>query len=241
MFIVIQRQIHVETDVELKVKEYEDTPDDDAEYFSTFIIEHEANSNGTFTVFVSPYSTEQESIMCEVPSKFTVDFEGLKEIYKDPAKFILDYVVKFDERYEVSKDDDDEDEEVPKVEDKSFDHVDLNKMSTLYKMPMGCTAVQYTNKDGITEDIIVYFTSKHKVTEEDVKLLDLALGAGNYRLLSAKEAKTYIKAKDKALNAEEKLGRLKKDELEKPEPNEQQSSPNPFDMLFNMFYKNDNE
>jgi len=240
MFIVIQRQIHVDTDVELKVKEYEDTPDDDAEYFSTFIIEHEANSNGTFIIFVSPYSTEQESIMCEVPSKFTVDLEGLKEIYKDPAKFILDYVVKFDERYEISKDDDDKDDEVPKIEDRSFDNVDLNKLSTLYKMPMGFTAVQYTNKDGITEDIIVYFTSKHKVTEEDVKLLDLALGTGNYRLLSAKEAKAYIKAKDKALNAEEKLSHLKKDKLEKPEPNEQQSA-NPFDMIFNMFYKNDDK
>lgn len=241
MFIVIQRQIHVETDVELKVKEYEDTPDDDAEFFSTFIIEHEANSNGTFTVFVSPYSTEQESIMCEVPSKFTVDFEGLKEIYKDPAKFILDYVVKFDERYEVFKDDDeDEDEEVPKVENRSFDHVDLSRMSTLYEMPMGFTVVQYTNKDGVTEDIIAYCTAKRKVTEEDVKLLDLALGTGNYRLLSAKEAKAYIKARDKALNAEEKLARLKKDELEKPDVNEQQSAPNPFDMLFNMF-KNGNE
>lgn len=242
MFIVIQRQIHVDTDVELKVKEYEDTPDDEAQYFSTFIIEHEANSNGTFTVFVSPYSTEQDSIMCEVPSKFTVDFEGLKEIYKDPAKFILDYVVKFDERYEISKDDDDEDdEEVPKVEDRSFDHVDLSRMTTLYEMPMGFTVVQYTNKDGITEDIIAYCTAKRKVTEKDVKLLDLALGAGNYRLLSAKEAKAYIKARDKALNAEEKLARLKKDELEKPEPTEQQSTSNPFDVLFNMFYKNDDK
>lgn len=232
MFIVIQRQIHVDTDVELKVKEYEDTPDDDAEYFSTFIIEHEANSNGTFTVSVYPYSIEQESIMCEVPSKFTVDFEGLKEIYKDPTKFILEYVVKFDERYEISKDDNDEDEGIPKVEDRSFDYVNFNRSTTLYRIPMGFTVVQYTNPDGITEDIIAYCTAKRKVTEEDVKLLDIALGVGNYRLLSEKEAKAYIKAKDKELNAEDELDRLKKDELEKPESNKQPATPNPFDKLF---------
>lgn len=237
MFIVIQRHMHVDTDVEIKVKEYEDTPDDDAEYFSTFIIEHEANGNGTFTVCVFPYSIEQESIMCEVPSKFTVDFEGLNEIYKDPTKFILDYVVKFDERYEVSKDD----EDVPKVEDRSFDYVNFNRSTTLYRIPMGFTVVQYTNPDGITEDIIAYCTAKRKVTEEDVKLLDLALGVGNYRLLSEKEAEAYIKAKDKELNADEKPDRLKKDKLEKPEPYEQSSTQNPFDKLFNMFYKNDNE
>lgn len=205
MFIIIQRQIHVNTDIDLKVKEYEDTSDDDAEYFNTFIIEHEANSNGTFTVSVSPYSTEQESIMCEVPSKFTVDYEGLKEIYKDPAKFILDYVVKYDERYEVS----DDCEEVVDGDFVEFDHVDLSRNSTLYKLPQGFTVTQFTNKDGKTEDIIVYSNNCKDATDEDIKLLDLALGKDNYRLLPTKLAKAYIKKKERA---------LEKEELEKPAP-----------------------
>ena len=205
MFIIIQRQIHVNTDIELKVKEYEDTPDDDVEYFNTFIIEHEANSNGTFTVSVSPYSTEQDSIMCEVPSKFTVDYEGLKEIYKDPAKFILDYVVKYDERYEVS----DDCEEVADGDFMEFDHVDLSRKSTLYELPQGFTVTQFTNKDGKTEDIIVYSNDCKTATDEDIKLLNLALGEGNYRLLPTKLAKAYIKKKERI---------LEKDELEKPSP-----------------------
>lgn len=205
MFIIIQRQIHVNTDIELKVKEYEDTPNDDVEYFNTFIIEHEANCNGTFTVSVSPYSTEQESIMCEVPSKFTVDYEGLKEIYKDPAKFILDYVVKYDERYEIS----DDCEEVSDGDFMKFDHVDLSKKSTLYKLPPGFTVTQFMSKDGKTEDIIVYNDDCKAATDEDIKLLDLALGKGNYRLLPAKLAKAYIKKKERI---------LEKDELEKPSP-----------------------
>ncbi len=232
MFVAIQRQIHVDIDVELKVKEYEDDIDDNAQYFDTFIIEHEANSNGTFTVSVSPYSYDQESIMCEVPSKFTVDYEALLEIYKDPAKFILDYVVKFDERYSINKEETEGDNiEVPEVPNKKFDHVDLTKYSKLYEIPMGFTVVQYTAADGTTEDIIAYCTENRDVTDEDIKLLDLALGNGNYRLLSSKVAKAYIKAKDKALNAAEKVANLKKEELEKPDPSKRRS-PNPFDMLF---------
>lgn len=178
--------------------------------------------------------------MCEVPSKFTVDYEALLEIYKDPAKFILDYVVKFDERYSINKEETGGDNiEVPEVPNKQFDHVDLTKYSKLYEIPLGFTVVQYTAPDGTTEDIIAYCTENRDVTDEDIKQLDLALGNGNYRLLSSKVAKAYIKAKDKALNAAEKVANLKKEELEKPDPSERRPSPNPFNMLFGMFNNND--
>ena len=56
MFVVIQRPIHVDIDVDLEVKDFEDDSDADAQFFNTFIIDHEVISNGVFTVMVSPYS-----------------------------------------------------------------------------------------------------------------------------------------------------------------------------------------
>lgn len=206
MFVVIQRPIHVDIDVDLEVKDFEDDSDDDAQFFNTFIIEHEVISNGVFTVMVSPYSYDQDSIMCEVPSRFTVDYEALKEIYNDPAKFILDYVVKFDERYKIT-------ESGLLSDDMKFEQIDLNSKSLLYKLPYGFKVVKYSipNKDVI--DIIVYnyIEDDYITTEEDITLLDLALGAGNYRLMSKPDAEKCIEDNDKRIG-------LLKEELEKPLP-----------------------
>lgn len=200
MFVIIQRPVHVDIDEELEVRAFEDTPDDDAEYFNTFILEHEAIGNGVFTVMISPYSYDQDSIMCEEPSKFTVDYEALVEIYKDPAKFILEYVVKYDERYKISND------------NVRSQRVDL--CGCLDKIPRGFTVTQYISKDGAVDETVVYNDiPKHEITAEEIAVLDEILGQGNYTVFSSpKEAKAYIKKRDDELDAEEDEARKKKDD-----------------------------
>jgi hypothetical protein len=152
MFVVIQRPVHVDIDEELEVRAFEDTPDDDAEYFNTFILEHEAAGNGVFTVMISPYSYDQNSIMCEEPSKFTVDYEALVEIYKDPAKFILEYVVKYDERYKIS--------------DNNIRSQRVDLCGCLDKIPCGLTVTQYISKNGAVAETVVYNDiPKHEIQQ----------------------------------------------------------------------------
>lgn len=198
MFVVIQRPVHVDIDEMLEVRAFDDTPDDDAEYFNTFILEHAATGNGVFTVMISPYSYDQDSIMCEETSKFTVDYEALVEIYKDPAKFILEYVVKYDERYKISDD------------NIKSQRTDL--FGCLDKLPRGFTVTQYISKNGAVDETVVYNDiPKHEITAEEIAVLDEILGQGNYTVFSSpKDAKAYIKKRDAELDAEEDEARKKK-------------------------------
>ena len=104
MFIAFQNCIHVDLDVMLKVKEAINTPDEDAQYFDTFILEHRPAGNGLFDVMISPWSYDQNTIMCDKPSAFTVNRLGLEMIMEDPSQFIFDYVLRMDERYKLDDD-----------------------------------------------------------------------------------------------------------------------------------------
>lgn len=232
MFVIIQRAIHVTTDMLLEVKQYEDDSNDDAEFFDTFIIEHEAIGNGIFTVSVSPYSYDQESIMCEAPSKFTVDYEALQDIYKDPAKFILDQVVKYDERYSLSDDTDHSkdiisDMNLPEINmsDVNIKPISISDMFKLDHMPAGCNVVSYSNKDGEVTDVIIYSDDpKFTFTDEQKMKFDEIYGVGKYKIMDTKEARRYIKQKEKALDKEN-------EEYCKAHPDEAKNF-NPFDIFF---------
>jgi hypothetical protein len=136
--------------------------------------------------------------MCEETSKFTVDYEALVEIYKDPAKFILEYVVKYDERYKIS--------------DNNIKSQRTDLFGCLDKLPRGFTVTQYISKNGVVDETIVYNDNpKHEITAEEVVALDEILGQGNYTVFSSpKDAKAYIKKRDAELDAEEDEARKKK-------------------------------
>lgn len=196
MIVITQRPVHVETDKLLSVRQYEDDNPDDAEFYDTFIIEHECVGNGMFKVSVSPYSYEQDSIMCEVPSAFTVDFEALKEIYEHPADFILNQVLKYDARYELF---DDSDNSIHQNESKCDDIDPFN----IDDLPPGCNMVSYINPNGHIDDIIIYSDDPKFVFTNEQKLkLDEKYGVGNYRIMDTKSAKLFIKQRDKELDKE---------------------------------------
>lgn len=223
MFVVIQRPVHVDIDEELEVRAFEDTPDDDTEYFNTFILEHEAAGNGVFTVMISPYSYDQNSIMCEEPSKFTVDYEALVEIYKDPAKFILEYVVKYDERYKIS--------------DNNIRSQRVDLCGCLDKIPCGFTVTQYISKNGAVDETVVYNDiPKHEITAEEIAVLDEILGQGNYTVFSSpKDAKAYIKKRDDELDAAEEDEAKKKEDSVKEDVKSHDESW--ADKVIRTFYK----
>lgn len=199
MIVITQRPIHVDTDKLIAVRQYEDTDPADTEFYDTFIIEHECVGNGMFKVSVSPYSYDQESIMCEIPSAFTVDFDALKDIYEHPSDFILNQVLKYDARYELSDDFDDR----MCGQDQNTDKTDLINTDpfNLDDIPPGSTVVSYMDKDGRLEDVVIYSDDpKYVFTNEQKLKFDEKYGVGNYRIMDAKAAKLYIKQREKELD-----------------------------------------
>ena len=50
---------------------------------------------------ISPWSYDQNTVMCSQPSAFTVNRLGLELVMEDPSQFIFDYVLTMDERYKL--------------------------------------------------------------------------------------------------------------------------------------------
>ena len=158
------------------------------------------------TFWQAPYSSEDFYGSCDdeaLPENLNIKFGATRGCIVDDN---YDYVVKFDERYKIA-------ESGLLSDDMKFEPIDLTSKELLYKLPYGFKVVKYSipNRDVI--DIIVYnyMVDHYIITEEDITLLDLALGVGNYRLMSKSDAEKCIE--DHAL----RIGLLK-EELEKPLP-----------------------
>lgn len=159
----------------------------------TFVLSHEYNNGGIFTVTLTPFVKEKP--LDQYALKFTVDYNTLNEIYKEPSKFITSVMNEYSpEINEMCDQVDNRDEAM-----KGF----FFDPSYVTKLPRGFTVVTYTEPDGSKEVIAYCDDRNHVYTAEEKMTLDELLGVGCYKLLDCKTARHYIKNKDAELEQQE--------------------------------------
>lgn len=193
MTVIIQTPITVMSKCKHRV--YDHIKDEELYNTEIFDLSHEYNNGGIFTVTLVPIN--QGHRLEQYALRFTVDYNTLNEIYKEPGKFITAAMTQYE----------------PDIDDMCAQINDHNEVindgfffdpSYVTKLPRGFTVVTYTEPDGSKEVIAYCDERNHIYTDEEKKTLDEVLGAGCYKLLDYKAAKRYIKNKDTELEKENK-------------------------------------